>query len=240
MHALCEIANWSIKYNVVKVPVTWVSFNNFSPIRPEEQLDPLQALLKQIAFAAWKPQNGADGGCTSELQEEFLSKDCATLLDTIETWLGSSPASLLIDELNNLNHLCDDTKSAVKTAALFGLFLKDYFCKCSGRYFVFSSHIISFIECIGDFLCPELASEGCTALQELPIIQTFAEAKQLKSDLKGAREAVFYGCLPGLIHVHGSIPLQEGMVNKPWIGLEKKLEKRVVYQDSQVSGNWTT
>ncbi|KAL3907419.1 MAG: hypothetical protein SGARI_003547, partial [Bacillariaceae sp.] len=42
-------------------------------------------------------------------------------------------------------------------------------------------------------------------LQELPIADTLSKALKLKSDLDSAREAIYYGLLPGLIHESTSL-----------------------------------
>jgi hypothetical protein len=51
---------------------------------------------------------------------------------------------------------------------------------------------------------PSGASERCVAVQALPLVDNLSTAKVLKKNLRGAREAIYYGLMPGLIFSRGT------------------------------------
>jgi len=194
-----------------EVPVIFVSFNDYSPLGAHDQENPLEALLLRIAFAAWEEidekynaqvkmgQIKSSGSKRKLLSSEFRAfreQYHVTKRDVVE-WLGAEPALLIIDELNNLDKLATKDSEGTKEMADF---IKTYFLKEQGRYFVFSTHILSTLECFGVYMEHSSSSDRGVLLQELPLVDNLASAKALKNDLRGAREAIYYGLMPGLIH----------------------------------------
>jgi hypothetical protein len=196
--ALYEIANWIKEPSVHREPVAviYVTFNDFSSLHDNEQDDPLQALCQRIAFAALKkPPLDEDKAASFE---DFQSKYYDIRPKDITEWIGNSRAILIIDELNNLTALTAEKSKAAKS---FGEFVKRLFLRESGRYFVFSSHVLSTVAAFGEFIDTSQGSERHITLQELPLVDNLSTAmKHLYSNLNGAREAIYYGLLPGMLY----------------------------------------
>jgi hypothetical protein len=131
---------------------------------------------------------------------EFRKKNYAIQESDILKWLGQKPANLLVDELNSLRGL------AVQNSPEIARFIKTNFLAPPGRFLVFSTHILSTLDAFGAFLDLSNASERSVLLQELPLLHCLTEAKILHPNLKGAREAVYYGLMPGLLHVVAPMP----------------------------------
>jgi hypothetical protein len=110
--------------------------HDFSNLNAEEQLDPVGALCRRIAFAAdSKFDPSKDAGLTFDEFREF-----AVTADEIRDWLGQTPCVLLIDELNNLNELA---KKESETGKALAEVLKKIFLNMKDRYLVFSSHVVT-------------------------------------------------------------------------------------------------
>ena len=204
--ALYEIANLGIRYGEERVTVIFVSLNDFSPLDHDDQEDPLQALLLRIAFAALRSRNaaGRKGKTLSQQFSEFREENYAITKTDILLWLGDSPALLVVDELNNLDEL---TVKKSPKATEFAAFVKEFFLKTQGRYFIFSTHILSSLECFGVFLDPSKASERNVVLQEPPLVNNLSTVlENLNKSLRGSREAIYYGLMPGLIYARASRP----------------------------------
>ena len=154
----------------------------------------------RIAFAAWKDVDykpGTTGELLSSKFDDFRKDYCVTE-DNVVEWLGEEPALLIVDELNNLEKLAgNETDSETLRMANF---IKEHFIKKLGRYFIFSTHILSTLECFGVYMEHSSNSDRGVLLQELPLVEDLASAKALNENLKGAREAIYYGLMPGLIH----------------------------------------
>ena len=99
--------------------VIFVTFNEWSPIKEEEQDNPLLALCRRIAFVASK-----DFQPKSESWDGFYHGNFNVVPKDIETWLGTKSAVLIVDELNNLREL---TKKESTAAEAFGSFIKSNF-----------------------------------------------------------------------------------------------------------------
>ena len=81
----------------------------------------------------------------------------------------------------------------------------------SGRYLVYSSHILSIVSSFGEFVDNKGSNRGAV-LQELPLINNLSKTMEcLYSNLDGAREAVYYGLMPAMVHVRGQLRSVEGM-----------------------------
>ena len=197
--ALYEIANKMHGYNQLchqNIASLYISFNDYSSLRPWEQEDPLQALLRRIVFMA--SHNGGKKRNNGTFDDFVNKKQYIDPRDFLE-WLGdsqSTPCVLIVDELNNLHELSKDNSPA---AAEFARFLKRDFIASPNRYLVFSSHKVSTLEFFSLFVDP-CGSVRPVVLQELPITDTLFKALKLKPDLDSAREAIYYGLLPGLIY----------------------------------------
>ena len=210
--SLIEIANMNFTHGKQKVPVVFVSFNDYSPLDSHDQENPLEALLLRIAFAAWKeidkkykpqvkldPTESPHSKTKTLLSSVFTAfrKDYHVTEEDVLNWLGDAPALLIVDELNNLDKLA--VKDSAETKKMVD-FIKTYFLKEQGRYFVFSTHTLSTLECFGVYMEHSSNSDRGVLLQELPLVEDLASAKALNENLKGVREAIYYGLMPGLIH----------------------------------------
>jgi hypothetical protein len=193
--ALYEMANMNFTYGDEHVAVIFVSFNDYSTLDQHDQEKPLEALLLRIAFAAFKDLQYKPG-TTKEQFEAFRKLYHVTATDVL-SWLGQAPALLIVDELNNLRQIAQKNSAG---AAEIVTFIKQNFLAPSGRHFIFSSHILSTLECFGVYMEYSTTSDRNVLLQELPLVDDLSSAKTLNKDLKGAREAIYYGLMPGLIH----------------------------------------
>lgn len=194
--ALYEISNklhggtQLLNYDIATL---YISFNDYSSLKVWEQEDPLQALLRRIVFMA-----SHNGGAERNIDtfDNFNEKRQQVEPKDFLEWLGDSACILLVDELNNLDEL---SKKNSPAASEFATFLKRHFIARSNRYFVFSSHKVSTLEYFSLFADPG-DSVRSVVLQELPITDNLAKATKLKPGLDSAREAIYYGLIPGLIH----------------------------------------
>ena len=169
----------------------YVCFNDTTSIEPWEQDDPLQALLRRIAFGAAakteeKPQSFAS------FMEDRPTWDMASFLE----WIGNTPCLLLIDELNLLKKF---TERGSLEASNFGIFLKKYFIGMENRYLVFSSHLLGTLNFFSRYLDSSEASSRHVELLDLPLVPSLQQAVGLKKGLNSVREAVYYGLIPGII-----------------------------------------
>jgi hypothetical protein len=124
-------------------------------------------------------------------------------------WFGENDILLIIDELNNLTSLDDENRK--EEAKSFCEFLKSHFLSKEGRYFVFSSHLISTLSDFSDILQVSQDSIRGVTLWELPLVPDLSTAtKKLYNHLDGAREALYFGLLPGLIHLRSKRSVVEG------------------------------
>ena len=205
--ALYEIAN-KLKirgYNQAcqaNIAVLYVSFNDYSSLQPWEQENPLQALLRRIVFMA--SHNDGKKRNIGTFEDFANKKQHIDQKDFLE-WLGDSnsiPCVLIVDELNNLNQL---SKKNSPAATEFAKFVKRYFIAIQNRYLVYSSHQVSTLEYFSFVVDPSRGSARSVVLQELPIADTLSKALKLNSHLDSAREAIYYGLLPGLIYGSTSV-----------------------------------
>ena len=126
-----------------KISTLYVSFNDISTLLPKEQKNPLRALCWRIAYMASHDRK-------SEVSFlDFQSYYCDIEPGDIVEWLGDTPAILLVDELNNLEEL---TREKSSEAMVFCQFIKQNFLAREGRYFVFSSHVLTTLGFFGEFV----------------------------------------------------------------------------------------
>jgi len=190
--ALIEIAQ-RLKSSV-DTSVIFVSFNAFSNIQRWEQENPLGALCRRIAFAARRERNAT-------FQEDFANADVKPA--QIIKWLGRNPRILLIDELNLCTSLSDKSNSSTD----FANFLKRHFLEKENQYFVFSSHVVSTVEKLSTYL--DSVSDRSIIIRELPLIRSVLNATKIFDwPQLNARQALFYGLVPAMIHF-ASIKEQE-------------------------------
>ena len=204
--ALTEIAHILRKAKSASdsVAVIFVSFNDKTSLsEKEEEGPPLQALLRRIAFAACRHQGRhkfSEFRDRGEYFDEFL----------FDRWLGEGRIVLIIDELNALPALTD--KKRRSETRRFGDFLKQHFLTDKGRYLLFSSHVLSTIDCFSEFIDPSTGSARGVLLQELPLITNVeADFGNLEaSSLNGARAAIYFGLIPAMIYEEACGNLIEG------------------------------
>jgi hypothetical protein len=176
--ALKEIGK-SLKSQLPNAAIIYISFNNNSQLKARELTDPLAALRRRIAYAAMKdkPKDFDDIG-----DRDFREKD-------LNVWLGDLPCVLLIDELNLVTSLNSD----------FAYYLKENFLSSKGRYFVFSSHIVTTAQKLSD--CMESVSNRPLLAPQLPTVPSLAVAiSKLHWPALSARGILYYGCIPSLIY----------------------------------------
>jgi hypothetical protein len=107
---------------------------------------------------------------------------------------------LLIDEIDNLSILTsyETLKSAENTIRKnFAIWLKDKFLQPKGRYFVYSSHIITlrFTEYM------DISAERFVFCPTLPVITNVAHAANtLKTPALKAHQVLYYGSSPALVY----------------------------------------
>ena len=189
--ALTEVAKQIVDKQIADC-VIFVTLNDWSSISPAEQSDPLAALCRRIAFTVSKDVRP----CGPEFQK-FLSRDFVIEPDSIIEWLDDTSAVLLVDELNNLSELAIEDSDAATT---FGNFVKTHFLDKKDRYFVFSTHVLDTLEFFAHHVDPGRRSTRPVILQELPVVTDLSTALQLKSNLNGPREAIYYGLVPAMIY----------------------------------------
>ena len=176
--ALTEIAKKLRK--TLTACVIYVTLNDWSSMRPEEQGDPLLALCRRIAFVASKDSNATK--FQGPKWNAFYESNIHVEPEDIEEWLGDTPAVLIVDELNNLDELL---KKGSNAASEFGLFIKCNFLDRPKRYFIFSSHNLGAQEFFSLYVDPSGGSMRAVLLQEIPILQSLEDGMKLKKNLKG-------------------------------------------------------
>ena len=180
------------------VAVIFVSFSDETELLEEEQHDPpLQALLRRIAFAAYRDHQGNKPNFQEfHARGEFFDESLFT------RWFGKGRIVLIIDDLNRLSALSD--KQRRRDTRLFGEFLKRSFMSKKGRYHVFSSQDMSLILVFEDFI--DSSNSNCHHLKvpELPLFTDVnTDLVGLNASqhlLYGAGEAVYCGLIPAMIY----------------------------------------
>jgi hypothetical protein len=138
--------------------VLYVTFNGFSSIDDDvgdwEQQNPIEALCRRIAFAAWKERDFKKSRDQYNKHFRFASVDRAW----VESWLDvQRPCVLLIDELN-----------LVKNLGRLSKMLKEVFLVKAGRYFVFSTHVSNTSEELSEYM--DSVSARSAEHRALPLI----------------------------------------------------------------------
>ena len=157
--ALKELAHW-LQQKRPGATILFVSFNDFSGLSDEEQLDPVGALCRRIAFAADSSldKSGGLGAAFEKIGELAVSPKA------IRDWLQQTPCVLLIDELNNMKELAKKNSVPGKDLAKF---LKKNFLDMENRYLIFSSHVVTTAGDLSGYM--ETNSERKVQIVHLPI-----------------------------------------------------------------------
>jgi hypothetical protein len=170
--------------------ILFVSCNDDTPLAAWELDDPLGALCRRIAFSA------LDIESRSEQVWLWFRNALVTSTDVTE-WLGNTPCLLLIDKLNLF------TMTGPKAAEVAD-FLRVFFLRPAGRYFVFSSHVVPASDMLSAFM-DIMSARRKVIIWELPLVWRMAEARtKLGWPTITAREVLARGRLPGLIAVSGA------------------------------------
>jgi hypothetical protein len=116
--------------------------------------------------------------------------------EDVVSWLKQTPAILLIDELNGLDALNDQPKETLSRP--ISQFLKKYFLRSAGRYFIFSSHVVGTTDKLVKFM-DDNANRDVTVLQ-LPLVCSVKEATESfgKSSISAA-DIVLVGNITALL-----------------------------------------
>jgi hypothetical protein len=170
-----------------EVAVICVSFNDYSSIQDWEHPDPVAALCRRIAFAALNIKNA-----TKHDYDRF-AKTNVTGSDILN-WLKDSPCVLLIDEFNLLNMTREQANPMAD-------FLKTHFLFDSGRFFVFSSHVLPKSVSLANFM--DSVSDRGVKLRQLPLVPSNLRDARTKLGWPTltVREALYRGRIPALIWV---------------------------------------
>ena len=190
--ALREIANW-LKKKDEKLAVIFVSLNSFSHLRIGEEQNPKLALCRRIAYAARQGQDVPD---SKELYEPFENAEVS--FETIKKWLHKVRCVLLIDELNLFDAMNGNTLTFAGRE-LFD-FLKNEFLMAEGRYFVFSSHVLSLSHDMSAFMDPGSARD--VLVHTLPLIPSLdLVVRSFGLSDFDPRQALLYGLVPAMIYL---------------------------------------
>jgi hypothetical protein len=170
--------------------VIFISFSNWTQFNKKEEADsPLVALCRRIAFVTLKdPQPQQNFNL-------FLKYNVTS--QSVLDWLGENKCLLLIDELSYITCLANAENEKAKVIT-FAYFLKQYFLRLKGRYFVFSSHVITTCSQLSDFM--ESNNSRNVIVKELPIISSVNVVKSVfKLASLPPHQALLYGLAPAII-----------------------------------------
>ena len=168
-----------------------VSFNDSSDAKAVEQDNPLAALTRRIAFAAYTGKKTAKN--FNDIFRPMVVSD-----ESIRKWLGQTRCVLLMDELNKLENLANPTAESQRSAERFAEFLKDNFLKSAGRYFVFTTHEVFIKRKLSNLM--DSKSNQNFVHRALPLIPSLVAAQNAFGwETLNAREALYCGLIPGLI-----------------------------------------
>ncbi len=182
--ALQELARMLKSRNI---PVVMISLNDYSSLKEWEEADGVGAVCRRIAFAASLDR---DFGRSLEQYEHFSKQKWNVTAQQVEEWLSDHPCVLLIDELNNLPQSRD-----------LADFLKRNFVCRRNRYLIFSSHVLATTTELSAFMDGSGGSKRGVLLRELPLIPSLRVARaNFRWPSLNAREALFFGMVPALIH----------------------------------------
>jgi hypothetical protein len=190
--ALYEIEQY-LRKHFPEFVVIHISFNDYSPLDPNEQDSPVEALCRRICF--WFLQKRTD---SENFAKEYRQiRDARVDPQAVMDYIGNEPCILLVDELN----MMQDT-------SLLTNFLKLNFLIEKGRFFVFTSHVMSTKELLQEYM--ENPSMRSVRIEKLPIIESLMDAQQTLDFMSlTTREAIFCGLSPALIHtaIQRGIPM---------------------------------
>ena len=89
---------------------------------------------------------------------------------------------------------------------------------------MFSSHVLTTLGFLDEFMDPSTGSSRHVTLQELPLVDNLSTAtRELNRSLKGAREAIYYGLMPGMIFE--STKMSHNIAGKRDVAIKKFLSE---------------
>ncbi|GKY93023.1 hypothetical protein MPSEU_000270700 [Mayamaea pseudoterrestris] len=180
---LVELAHTLRRFLGQEVAVLYVSFSSYSMVRVEEQADPLQALCLRIMFEA--TIDPAKSEHKAETFESFLQEQYTFNPAQVQAWLGSRPAILLLDGLDQCLALKE--YKMISSSTPFGWFLRYNFVSQRNRSLVFTSEVITTLNY-------ELI------LQEMPHVYNLLLAQRVNPSLNNVWEAARCGFIPALMY----------------------------------------
>ncbi|GKZ01243.1 hypothetical protein MPSEU_001075300 [Mayamaea pseudoterrestris] len=180
---LVELAHTLRRFLGQEVAVLYISFSSYSMLRLEEQADPLQALCLRIIFEA--TIDPAKSERKAETFESFLQEQYTFNPAQVQAWLGSHPAILLLDGLDQCLALKE--YETISSSTPFGWFLRYNFVSQRNRSLVFTSEVIT-----------TLNYE--VILQEMPHVYNLSLAQRVNPSLNTVWEAARCGFIPALMY----------------------------------------
>ena len=191
------------KWDVV---VIRISTNDFSGLDECDDLgDHIQILCRRIAFFLLHPYDPCKTNPEEYRKAQWRNFDGTVSKEVLEDWLGDRKCILLIDELNNLGVVSRECAT----------WLKNVFLGVSGRYLVFTSHIVSTSRKLIDYMEPRVAegvqqfSRRGILVKELPLVPNLTRARELDGPIT-SQKALYLGLIPSLIHVHARPQFNSG------------------------------
>ena len=176
------------------VSIIRITFADFAPALPQDEKDPLQALLQRVVFEAICHK---DDATKSSEYRAFRQRNYMIDEEEVEVqWLGDSQAILLIDGLDNLKSANVATNT---NARLFGDFIRYNFLTQPGRYVIFTTHVLASRRSFINVIDSSDSSDRRVILHRLPLISNMTVARQKLNPHVNAREAIYYGKLAALI-----------------------------------------
>ena len=154
------------------------------------------ALCRRIALAAIHERD-----YSNTIQYKELLAKCRVEPESICEWLAGKKCLLLIDEINNIKGFKEKQsgRDPESPESVFADFLRDNFLRTPGRYFVFTSHLVSTSLALKVYL--DNNSERKVELRQLPLIPSVrAAATSFNWFDLNARQALYFGLVPALIY----------------------------------------
>jgi hypothetical protein len=146
---------FKLKKERPEAAVIFVAFSHFSRLQDWEQVDPLGALCRRIAFAASSDQSDP------RQYDEFCQMDVKSV--HILEWLANTPCVLLVDGLNYISPSVNDSIAPLVS------FLTQNFLTLRDRYFVFSSHLVETTKKWENYFSTISQSSRSVFIQPLPL-----------------------------------------------------------------------
>jgi hypothetical protein len=175
-----------LRVNHKAVTVIYVTFNDVSPLDENEQTDPVEALCRRICFWFHKDRTDVDGFRSLYRKMRGYKVNSNAVLE----FIGKRPCILLIDELNQFE--------GTKVSKELAVFLKQHFIAEKGRFFVFTSHVVSTEEFLRNYM--DTNSNRLVTILKLPTIQSLSDARAKLYSMLTPQKAIYCGLSPALIY----------------------------------------